>query len=619
MQPRTRRRHRAHGDAPNDKRTTARSLRTTLPSILVFVSLVLLSSPSASTAAPLVWSAPVHVDTAGAITSLSCPTTNFCAAVDSAKKLLTSDPASATWPVTGTETVTPLSVSCGSSSFCAVGDSGGSAVSYSGGSWGPRTAPPGQAFGLNAVSCTSSVFCLAGSSVTTTPRTLNGGATWVSGNTQGVNFPGAIRSVSCAPGSDATTGFCVVVDSSRAAFPSSDSGVTFLPGNRPDGVISGASTLNSVSCTSSTSCVVVDAAGKAFYYRGGVLGGADWTAANADLGRSLKSVSCVPGSPSNQTFCAAVDSGGYVVETADGGVSWSTPALITGSTGTAPLNAVSCVTASFCVAVDNGGNAYRGAPLPAPTNSGTPPTVSNLPAQVGQPLPLSCADAGVAWTGPAPSVAYRWQSSAPSSGTWADIAVNGVTQTYAPASADVGKLLRCVVSATNAAGATDANSAATGAVLQAAAPPAPAAAPPAADGLPTVAVDAPPPPADILEPTVRVGLRALSTEGRVLNVPMSCPVPVTCTGQLVLDHFTPGAARVAVGGHRAGRIVLGTARFSLAASSSRFVAIRLGKIAQEMLSRQRGHAIHVTLKASVAAIGYPSDDVGRYFTLKRRR
>jgi hypothetical protein len=122
-----------------------------------------------------------------------------------------------------------------------------------------------------------------------------------------------------------------------------------------------------------------------------------------------------------------------------------------------------------------------------------------------------------------------------------------------------------------------------------------------------------------LESSVRVGLKALSTEGRTLKVPMSCPVPVTCTGRLVMDHFAPGAPRAAGGGHRAGRIVLGTARFSLAGSSSRSVTIRLGKVAQEMLSRQRGHAIHVTLKASVSAIGYPSDDVGRYFKLTRRR
>jgi hypothetical protein len=485
--------------------------------------LFLLSSPAASTAAPLAWSAPVHVDTAGAITSLSCAATDFCAAVDSARNLLTSDPASSTWPVTGTESATPLSLSCGSSSFCAVGDSSGRTVSYGNGSWGVPVVRGGQPYAVDAMSCTSSVFCLAGSAVTTTPRTLDGGATWETRNTQGVNFPGAISSVSCVPGSDATTGFCVVVDSNRAAFASSDSGLTFLPGNRTNGVISGASALNSVSCTSSTACVVVDSAGKAFYYRGGVLGGADWSAVNADPGRSLRSVSCVPGSPSNQTFCAAVDSGGYEIETTDGGLTWSTPALITATTGTPPLNAVSCVTASFCVAVDNGGNAYTGAPPPAPTNTGTPPAPPALPA------------------------------------------------------------------------------------------------PPAADALPTVPMDPLPPPADILEPTVRVGLKALSTEGRALNVPMSCPVPVTCTGLLVVDHFTPGAARVAVGGHRAGRIVLGTARFSLAGGSSRLVTIRLGKTAQEMLSRQRGHAIHVTLKASVSAVGYPSDDVGRYLRLTRRR
>ncbi len=74
----------------------------------------------------------------------------------------------------------------------------------------------------------------------------------------------------------------MVVDSSNAAFVSSDGGVTFGPPNRPDGVISGASQLSSVSCTSSTECVAVDRGGKAYYYRGGVLGGADWTAVAAD-------------------------------------------------------------------------------------------------------------------------------------------------------------------------------------------------------------------------------------------------------------------------------------------------------------------------------------------------
>jgi hypothetical protein len=579
---------------------------------LVSASFLVLSSPAASMAAPLAWSAPVHVDTAGAITSVSCPATTFCAAVDNARNMLTANPASATWPVTGTDASTPSSVSCGSASFCALGDSGGGTVSYSSGSWGARITRGGQPYAVNAVSCPSSVFCLAGSAVTTTPRTVDGGATWETRNTQGVNYPGSIRAVSCAPGSDATTGFCVVVDGSNAAFPSSDGGVSFLPGNRPDGVISGASGLNSVSCTSSTSCVVVGNGGKAFYYRGGVLGGADWTAVNADVGRPLRSVSCVAGSPSNQTFCVAVDSGGYEIETADGGATWSTPALITGSTGTAPLNAVSCATASFCVAVDNGGNAYTGAPQAAPINTGAAPTVANLPAQLGQSPVLSCSDTGVVWTGPSPSIAYRWQSSAPSSGVWANVALNGGARTYAPASGDVGNLLRCVVTATNVGGATDANSAPTAAVLQAAVPPAPT-----ADVRPPVPMDAPQTPTDVLEPLVGVDLKALSTAGRTLKVPMSCPVAVACTGRVVVDHFTPVVPRGH--GHQTGRVVLGTAGFSLAGKASRFVTIRLGKTAAEMLSRQPGHTIHVTVKASVSAVGYPPDVVDRYIRLTRRR
>ena len=238
-----------------------------------------LGGASAASAAPLEWSAPVRVDTLGAITDLSCPTTTFCAAVDGGGRLLTSDPASATWPVTGTNMSGPRAVSCGTPTFCAVVDSGWRAMSYTNGSWGARVAPSGgSATAINAVSCTSASFCFTGSGYTTTPRTLDGGVSWEIQNNSGVNYPGQINAVSCAPGADATTGFCVVVDSSNAAFVSSNGGVTFFPGNRPDGVIAGASGLTSVSCTSSTACVAVDSAGKAFYFRGGVLGGADWTA-----------------------------------------------------------------------------------------------------------------------------------------------------------------------------------------------------------------------------------------------------------------------------------------------------------------------------------------------------
>ena len=430
-----------------------------------------LGSASAASAADLTWSQPVRVHTPGAITDLSCPTTSFCAGVDGAGRLLTSDPASTTWPVTGNDAGTPRSVSCGTPTFCAVVDSGWRAMSYTNGTWGSRVAPSGgSATSINAVSCTSASFCFTGSGYTTTPRTLDGGVTWEIQNNSGVNYPGQINAVSCAPGADATTGFCVVVDSSNAAFVSSNGGVNFNPPHRPNGVIAGASGLTSVSCTSATACVAVDSAGRAFYFRGGVSGGTDWTAVNADLGRQLTSVSCAPGSPAGTTFCAAVDSGGYQIQSTDGGVTWTAPTRILGSTGTAPLHAISCPTASFCVATDNGGNAYTAAPQLPPTNSGAAPTVDHGPAQVGRTPALSCGDSQVSWTGVTPTVVHRWQFNVPPNGTWADLA-GANARTYAPVAADVGHRLRCVATATNAAGSTDAYSAATDVVLAAPTPP----------------------------------------------------------------------------------------------------------------------------------------------------
>ncbi len=111
------------------------------------------------------------------------------------------------------------------------------------------------------------------------------------------------------------------------------------------------------------------------------------------------------GPPSAQTFCAAVDSGGYEIETADGGATWTAPVLLTGTTGTPPLNAVSCPTASFCVAVDSGGKAYLGAPLAAPVNGGTAPTVANPPTSASRRC--RAARRRRRLSGPAPSVTYR--------------------------------------------------------------------------------------------------------------------------------------------------------------------------------------------------------------------
>ena len=401
---------------------------------------------------------------------ISCPTTSFCAGVDGGGRLLTADPASATWPVTATDIGTPRSVSCGTPTFCAVVDSGWRAMSYTNGSWGSRVAPSaGSATAINAVSCASASFCLSGSGYTTTPRTIDGGVTWEIQNNSGVNYPGQINAVSCAAGGDATTGFCVVVDSSNAAFVSSNGGVTFTrpaPAERRHrrGVRAHLRVLH-----------VLDGLRRGRQRGTGLLlpgrgsGGTDWTAVNADLGRQLTSVSCAPGSPAGTTFCAAVDSGGYQIESTDGGVTWTAPSRITRHRGDGTA-ARDLLPHGVVLRRDRQRRQRLHGSAPVAARELRHGTHGRPRTGPGRPDPaLRCADSGVIWTGVTPTVVHRWQSNVPAGGTWADVA-GANARTYTPVAADVGHRLRCVATATNGGGGTDAYSAATARVLAAAVP-----------------------------------------------------------------------------------------------------------------------------------------------------
>jgi hypothetical protein len=95
-----------------------------------------------------------------------------------------------------------------------------------------------------------------------------------------------------------------------------------------------------------------------------------------------------------------------------------------------------------------------------------------------------------------PTIGHRWQTNVPPSGIWADV-MGANARTYTPVAADVGHRLRCVATATNAAGSTDAYSQATDAVVAAPTPPPITVDPPSVDAPagetsgPSVAVDAP--------------------------------------------------------------------------------------------------------------------------------
>jgi hypothetical protein len=111
------------------------------------------------------------------------------------------------------------------------------------------------------------------------------------------------------------------------------------------------SRLQSVSCSSTASCVAVDASGGARGSENPGGGAAAWHGRSIDPGLALSAVSCSPGGP-----CVAVDSGGDALVSADPGspgATWSSTPI---DGGGGPL-AVSCASSGLCVAVDEHGAA----------------------------------------------------------------------------------------------------------------------------------------------------------------------------------------------------------------------------------------------------------------------
>ena len=154
-----------------------------------------------------------------------------------------------------------------------------------------------------------------------------------------------LLSVSCSSDS-----FCVAVDAAGNA-------VTFNGTEWSAPLkVDGSTQLNSVSCPSSSFCVAVDEAGDAVTFNG-----TSWGAPEAiDSGTALSSVSCV-----SSSFCVAVDDDGGAVVLS--GSAWGTPTSIDAPDA---LSSVSCSSPTFCVAVDTKGNevTYGSGGWDAPTS-----------------------------------------------------------------------------------------------------------------------------------------------------------------------------------------------------------------------------------------------------------
>lgn len=285
-----------------------------------------------------------------ALTSLSCPTSTFCAAVDSSGHALTGQlgsSQSSTADIDGSNAL--VSVSCPSSSFCMAVDAAGNAMTYNQGSWS-APASTGASNRLTSVSCASAGFCVA---VTTGGSGTDASAlTYANGQWSAPTyFNGQVdrfSSVSCAP----STSSCVAVGTNYAGSSGGTAWVYDYSGHSWTAMIhnnaSYPNSFDSVSCPSASFCMAVDSAGNATSYSG------TWSPLTPiDGSNPLASVSCASAS-----FCAAVDTGTNAV-TFNG--SWGAPTALNGSVG---LAAVSCTQGSnpapfFCGAVDGGGGLFQ--------------------------------------------------------------------------------------------------------------------------------------------------------------------------------------------------------------------------------------------------------------------
>jgi hypothetical protein len=265
-----------------------------------------LSLPQQTTAIP-----PV-----GDLTSVSCTSATFCAAVDAHGHAQTFDGTNWAPAVLADSSANPdiTSVSCVSTSFCMAVDNTGNADNFNGTVW--STAPINAGSPMLAVSCRSTTFCIA---VDGFNSYLYNGSTW-SAPTLITGSTGSVTAVSCAP-----TAICVAVDSLVGAAFTYDGNVWTPASPDPDPNGGG---LTAVSCPLSTFCTAVDNRGFAITYNG-----TSWTLPTSVSASPLTGVSCVAA-----TFCTAVDAQtAYKFD----GTSWSKFQQID-TDFTAQLTSVSC-------------------------------------------------------------------------------------------------------------------------------------------------------------------------------------------------------------------------------------------------------------------------------------
>jgi hypothetical protein len=282
------------------------------------------------------WSPAQKVSTVATFNSVSCPTATFCMAMG---RLTTGTGVASTfdghsWSGPASLGTQPLAVSCTSATFCMAVDSSGGAHRYDGTTWSARTVIA-EGLALREISCVSSSFCTALD--TQASAAMYNGTSWsvIAAPTSSTTGVVVRRYVSCA----APT-FCVAVGSGAAIV---------YDGNHwsaPVQIDAGRA-MEGVSCPSPSWCMAIDHDGRAMRFDG-----QSWTAPAAIAAGTLLlgSISC-----SSVTSCVVVNRDNFERAYRFNGTSWGAPVHLDSVHGF-PI-AVSCASQDFCMLLDRWGGA----------------------------------------------------------------------------------------------------------------------------------------------------------------------------------------------------------------------------------------------------------------------
>lgn len=303
---------------------------------------------SEATTAVTATSVTQSIDSANSLNAVSCiPSTTDCVVSDSkgnayyATNVSTS--ATETWSAwSGPSGQSPSqAVACPTSSLCLLADgkeSAGGRLYYATSLGGAFSEAYSPAYGVDAISCVSSSFCLDGQDdfgyfrYSTNP----GSTSW----TLEEAGEASMKGVFCL-----STSFCAIADGAgRVHVATSTSQIESSSWKETD--VDGSTALNGVACTATTSCVAVDGAGNVVNLTIESSGAAMASKQNIDGTNSLTAVTCTGGST-----CVAVDNAGNVFASTNSGETWRKVYSLADK-----LTSVSCASTTLCVAADTTGD-----------------------------------------------------------------------------------------------------------------------------------------------------------------------------------------------------------------------------------------------------------------------